>query len=154
MVGEQGNGSVHDGNYSGAGMTVVTLPMPPSTNNMFINGSRGRFRSQKYEEWILEAGWELKRQRPSKCLGPVSLSFEFEEVNGKRKRDISNLIKAPEDLLVKHGVIEADDQFIVRSITVSWSREVHGVRITIEPVVTAFPSASQTESANGSVNRP
>ena len=133
-------------------MTVLTLPMPPSTNNMFINGSKGRFRSQKYDEWILEAGWELKRQRPSQCLGPVSLTFEFQEVEGKRKRDISNLIKAPEDLLVKHGIIEADDQFTVRSISVSWSREVQGVRVTIVP--TAFPKSSNQENANGSSDRP
>ena|SRR6185312_1386798 len=132
-------------------MIVLILPMPPSTNNMFVNGLKGRFRSQKYDEWIQEAGWELKRQRPSKCLGPVSLEFEFQEVEGKRKRDISNLIKAPEDLLVKYGIIEADDQSIVRSISVSWSREVEGVCIKIVPA--AFPSSNQ-ESANGSSDRP
>ena len=80
-------------------MTVIVLPFPPSTNNMFINGSKGRFRSQKYDDWINEAGWELQRQRPSKHDGPVALSFEFQDGRDKRMRDISNLIKAPEDLL-------------------------------------------------------
>ena len=113
-------------------MTVITLPFPPSLNNMFVNGLRGRFRSQKYETWIQEAGWELQRQRPSKVAGPVVLLLEFQEGQDRRKRDISNLVKGPEDLLVKHGIIEADDGSIVRSITSKWTPEVEGVRITIK----------------------
>lgn len=129
-------------------MTVIDLPFPPSTNNMFINGTKGRFRSQKYDEWIIEAGWELARQHPAKCVGPVSLSFEFQDGQDNRKRDISNLIKAPEDLLVKHGVIQADDQTIVRQINVAWSAEVTGVRITISPVgLNRVPSIQTTGGA-------
>ncbi len=115
-------------------MTVLHLPFPPSLNNMFINGSKGRFRSQKYDSWIMEAGQEIMRQRPRKVAGPVILTFEFQEGRDKRKRDISNLVKAPEDLLVKHGIIEADDGSIVRSITSKWTPEVEGVRITIKSI--------------------
>jgi Holliday junction resolvase RusA-like endonuclease len=122
--------------------TVICLPFPPSTNNMFINGSKGRFRSQKYDEWIKEAGWELARQRPAKHVGPVTLSFEFQEGRDKRKRDISNLVKAPEDLLVKHGIIAADDGSIVREINLVWTPHVEGVHITISPVGSAaFPES-------------
>ncbi len=113
-------------------MTVITLPFPPSSNNMFINTSRGRIRSQKYADWATEAGWELTRQRPSKVLGPVNLIFEFQDGRDKRKRDVTNLIKAPEDLLVKHGIIEADDGSIVRRVEAAWSHEVEGVRVTVE----------------------
>jgi hypothetical protein len=35
-------------------------------------------------------------------------------------------------LLVKHGIIEADDGSIVRRVEASWTTEVEGVRITIE----------------------
>lgn len=118
-------------------MTVIELPMPPSLNNMFINGQKGRFRSQKYDEWITEAGWELARQRPAKHVGAVSLSFEFQDSQDKRKRDISNLVKAPEDLLVTHGIIQADDQFTVRKISMEWSDQVKGVRVTITPVASS-----------------
>jgi crossover junction endodeoxyribonuclease RusA len=76
-------------------MIVITLPFPPSTNNLFINTSRGRIRSSKYDEWATEAGWELKRQRPPVVVGPVSLTFEFQSGRDKRKRDITNLLKAP-----------------------------------------------------------
>jgi Holliday junction resolvase RusA-like endonuclease len=112
---------------------VIRLPFPPSVNNLFLNGRSGRFRSQKYDTWIQEAGTEIMRQRPSKCLGRVSLMFEFQEGQDKRKRDITNLIKAPEDLLVKHGIIEADDGTVVRKVSAAWNAEVDGVRITIQP---------------------
>ena len=113
-------------------MTVITLPFPPSLNNMFVNGLKGRFRSQRYDTWIRLAEWDLLRQRPSKVAGPVVLLLEFQEGQDRRKRDISNLVKGPEDLLVKHGIIEADDGSIVRSITAKWTPEVEGVRITIK----------------------
>ncbi len=112
-------------------MTVIDLPFPPSVNNLFINGKHGRFRSQRYDSWIMEAGNEILRQRPSKVVGPVVLSFEFQEGRDNRKRDITNLLKAPEDLLVKHGIIQADDGSIVRSVRASWSEAVEGVRVTI-----------------------
>lgn len=115
-------------------MKPFTLPFPPSVNNLFVNGKSGRFRSQKYDSWIMEAGNEILRQRPAKVAGPVILTFEFSDGHDKRRRDISNLIKAPEDLLVKHRLIEADDQFTVRKISASWAPDVEGVRITIEPV--------------------
>ena len=114
-------------------MSVIVLPFPVSLNNMFVNSSRGRFRSQRYDSWIMEAGTEIMRQRPPKVAGPVILSFEFGEPD-KRKRDISNLIKAPEDLLVKHGIIEADDSSIVRTITAKWVPDVEGVRITVKSI--------------------
>jgi Holliday junction resolvase RusA-like endonuclease len=116
-------------------MTVtVTLPFPPSTNNLFVNGSKGRFPSQKYADWIQEAGWELARQRPSKVAGQVVLFFYFQDNRKPRRpRDVTNLIKAPEDLLVKHGIIEADDNSIVRGVEAYWDDTVTGVRIVIVP---------------------
>jgi Holliday junction resolvase RusA-like endonuclease len=115
-------------------VTVINLPFPPSVNNLFVNGKYGRFRSQRYDSWIMEAGNEILRQRPSKVVGPVVLSFEFQEGRDNRKRDITNLLKAPEDLLVKHGIIQADDGSIVRSVRASWSEAVEGVRVTIHSI--------------------
>ncbi|MEZ0060882.1 Holliday junction resolvase RusA-like endonuclease [Bradyrhizobium elkanii] len=115
-------------------MTAITftLPTPPSVNNLYVNSSRGRFRSQKYDEWIHEAGWEIKRQHPPRIKGPVKLSFEFEEPKTKRPRDLGNLEKATTDILVTHQIIEADDHSIVREIQLKWCAEVEGVRVTIE----------------------
>src|SRR4051812_39161667 len=123
-------------------MTVINLPFPPSVNNLFINGKSGRFRSQKYDSWIMEAGNEILRQRPKRIEGPVNLLFEFQEGQDRRPRDISNLIKAPEDLLVKHGLIQADDNSIVRSVSAKWSAEVEGVRVTVESIFHRVPEVA------------
>lgn len=134
-------------------MTVtLTLPFPISSNNMFVNGSRGRFRSQKYDSWIQEAGTEIMRQRPRKTAGPVNLLLEFQEAKDKRKFDITNRIKPTEDLLVKHGIIEADDWSIVRKVTACFNPEVEGVRITIEPLFQPR-SPNQTENADERIYR-
>jgi Holliday junction resolvase RusA-like endonuclease len=129
---------------------VLKLPFPPSTNNLFINGSKGRFRSQKYADWIAEAGWELQRQRPPKVIGPVDLVFHFQDGRDKRKRDVTNLIKAPEDLLVKHGIIEADDNTIVRSVAAYWADTAVGVEISIFPVASASSETQQGNDNHGS----
>jgi Holliday junction resolvase RusA-like endonuclease len=126
-------------------MIVLHLPFPPSTNNLFINGSKGRFRSQKYADWIAEAGWELQRQRPPKVLGPVDLVFHFQDGRDNRKRDVTNLIKAPEDLLVKHGIIEADDNTIVRSVSAYWADTAVGVEIV---EISSVASASSETQGN------
>lgn len=115
-------------------MKPFSLPFPPSANNLFVNGKHGRFRSPRYDAWIAEAGIEVLRQRPLKYRGPVNLYYEFQDGRDKRKRDLGNLEKATTDLLVLHGIIEADDGTIVRKINLAWSLEVEGVRVTVEPV--------------------
>jgi len=112
-------------------LIVITLPFPPSTNNLFLNGSKGRIRSPKYRAWSTEAGWEIARQRPPKAAGKVVLFYEFGEPDGRR-RDVGNLEKAATDLLVEHGIIEADDNSVVREIRLKWS-DIQGMRVTITP---------------------
>ena len=110
-------------------ITVITLPTPPSTNGLF-SGTTRRHRSPKYDEWITEAGWELKRQRPTPVPGAVCLHLEVKEPT-VRRRDLSNYFKSVEDLLVTHGVIEGDDQRFVRRIIMEWA-DIDGARITIK----------------------
>jgi Holliday junction resolvase RusA-like endonuclease len=128
-------------------MTTFTLPFPPSVNNLFMNGKHGRFRSQRYDSWIQEAGCEIMRQRPKKVAGPVILTYEFQEGKDKRKRDLGNLEKAPTDLLVSHGIISADDGSIVREIKLKWNAEVEGVRVTVSSIFTAFPTQKDNAEA-------
>jgi Holliday junction resolvase RusA-like endonuclease len=113
---------------------TFSLPLPPSVNGLWANGKTRRFRTQNYEDWIHEAGWELKRQRVPGISGPVSIRYELEEPKTKRKTDLGNREKATTDLLVTNGIIEADDQRIVREINLSWSRDVNGVRVTIKSI--------------------
>ena len=112
----------------------LVLPFPPTVNNLFVNNprSRGRFPSKVYKEWQGEASRTLQLQSPLPAFsGPVSLTFRFGRPD-KRRRDLFNLVKAPEDLLVKHGVIE-DDSLVERG-TVEWAEDVNGCLIEIRSI--------------------
>jgi crossover junction endodeoxyribonuclease RusA len=116
------------------GMTVFTLPFPISINAMFADGKFRRHNSQRYDTWIMEATAEIYRQRPKKIAGPVTLLYEIQEGKDKRKRDLGNLEKGLTDLLVSHGIIQADDGSIVREIKLKWNPDVEGVRVTISSI--------------------
>lgn len=110
---------------------TIDLPFPPSVNNLFANGSKGRFPTQQYRDWQQSAGWKILAERPGRLPGPVKIILQYEEKNGRR--DLDNLAKATLDLLVKHNVIDGDHRTVVREINLSWSNAVQGVRVTIEP---------------------
>lgn len=88
-------------------MITIVLPIPPSTNNLFVNGKRGRFKSQKYKDWLEEAGVYLMQQKFVK--GAITGPYELEiRVAMNTRADITNLLKAPEDCLVSIGVLPDD----------------------------------------------
>jgi crossover junction endodeoxyribonuclease RusA len=109
---------------------VIELPMPPSSNNMFVNAGKRRIRSAEYSGWLLEAGYRLKAQRPPLVAGKVSLLIEVEEPKTARRQDVCNREKAVTDLLVSHRVLQGDDQRFVREVTMRWA-DVAGVRVTV-----------------------
>ena len=113
------------------GSITFDLEFPPSVNNLFANGSSGRFTTPAYRDWQTRAGWEVVARRPGRVGGPVKVTLQYEEKSGRR--DLDNLIKPVLDLCVKHQVIDGDHQSIVREINARWSAEVKGVRVTIEP---------------------
>lgn len=123
-------------------MTVITLPFPISVNAMFSDGKTRRHKSQRYADWIAEAGYALKSQRALPVLGPVKLLYEVQEGKDNRRRDIGNLEKGVTDLLVYYGIIEADHDKIVREIRLIWNKDVVGVRVSV-----ASASISTTEVA-------
>lgn len=101
------------------------LPSPPSTNALFTTrrGSRQRIKTDAYRAWITDAGWALagvKHLCPTGTIqGCVGLRIEMPF---NRKRDISNGIKAIEDLLVSHAIIPDDrwvDELDVRRVPVT-----------------------------------
>ena len=113
--------------------TVLTLPLPPSSNHLFA-GKSHRYRSPEYDAWRTDAGWELARQRPPHIVGRVSILIEVAEPKTKRAQDVDNRTKALIDLLVTHGIIQGDDQRYVRRVTAEWSDLPDGVRVTITPL--------------------
>ncbi|MGI9412094.1 MAG: RusA family crossover junction endodeoxyribonuclease [Hyphomicrobiales bacterium] len=96
----------------------LTLPFPPTTNNLFRNvRGKGRVPTKNYEQWMKRALGELMIQRPARLTGYVSVDLAF-GIPDKRRRDLDNLMKAPLDCLVKFGVVE-DDSKIIR-ISARW----------------------------------
>jgi len=106
------------------------LPFPPTVNNLFVNvPGRGRVPSQRYKDWREDANRLLLTQVPlPRFLGPVSLKFTFGRPDARR-RDLSNLIKAAEDMIVSAGVIEDDSK--VHRIVAEWGAS-SGCTVTIE----------------------
>jgi Holliday junction resolvase RusA-like endonuclease len=91
----------------------LLLPVPPSTNNLFRNGSHGgRYKTKAYKAWLTEACWEIKLQRPPTLHPPLRtcLRVLIEAPLGPN-RDIDNGLKAVLDVLTTMGVY-ADDKLI------------------------------------------
>jgi Holliday junction resolvase RusA-like endonuclease len=109
---------------------MIHLPLCPSTNHLFSGNGKRRYRSAEYTAWINMAGLCLIAQRPPPVAGRVSLLIEVEEPKTAIRQDCTNRIKALEDLLVSHRIIEGDDQRFVREVTVRWA-DVEGCRVTI-----------------------
>ncbi len=101
-------------------MLTLQLPFPPTTNNLFFNlpGRRGgRAPTKGYKAWKDRAAVAIRRQAPAPIAGPVTLSIELGRPD-RRRRDLSNYIKALEDALVHHELI--DDDSMVQTLSVSW----------------------------------
>jgi len=87
----------------------LTLPVPPGTNNLFINArgrSRGRIKSPDYREWIERAKPYLdgagKITHKPFCVTIVL------PANIRKNSDVANREKAVTDLLVACGTIPGD----------------------------------------------
>lgn len=96
---------------------TLTLPLCPSTNNLFFNRKGGgRARSVDYEAWLKEAGWLVNTARLTPIRGAVAVCIALPiDMPG----DIDNRAKGALDLLVKHALIEDDKH--VQSLTLQRS---------------------------------
>ena len=99
---------------SQAHMTYYVNP-PPSANNLFFNGKKGRVKSAEYRLWQTTAGLQLNAQNAKPIAGRVDVEYSVPRNN---RRDLGNFEKALSDLLVKQGIIE-DDRKIER-IVMRW----------------------------------
>lgn len=108
--------------------------VPPSTNTLFANvAGKGRVRSERYRSWANAAGWDLKRQRIIRFQCPVYLTIAIGKLSATS--DVSNRVKAVEDLLVEHGIIPGD--------SIKW---VRGVNVFLSPVAFEGVEISITEA--------
>lgn len=89
-------------------MIRFEIDVPPSANHLYANvAGKGRIKTRKYRSWIKTAGWEAKAAVGTrKVEGAWALDIS---VNVHGNRDITNCIKAIEDLVVRLG-LTADDR--------------------------------------------
>jgi len=100
-------------------MIRLELPLAPSANAIWRQGKGGRvYKSTKYKEWLEEAGWMVRQQTKESVTADYILQVTATRPD-KRRRDLDNLLKATNDLLVKMNVIE-DDNFC-RAIVAEWA---------------------------------
>ena len=113
--------------------TTITLPAPPSANNLFVNRrGGGRAKSAEYTDWLLSAGWHLRLQKPQPIHGHVAILAGLERDDARS--DLDNRLKAPLDLLVKHRVIE-DDRHVL-ALAAAWLPAGEGLlRLLIVPAI-------------------
>lgn len=109
-------------------MIKVTLPFPPSVNGLFGGGSnQKRFKSKAYKEWLASCPQLFKYE----IYTPIYISYIFYS-RDKRKRDLSNYIKAPEDYLVAQKVIQDDNWETVARISAEYGGiDKHDPRVEI-----------------------
>ena len=108
----------------------LILPIPPSTNNLFINiAGRGRVISGEYQRWRAAATDSLWQQK-TKCFDvPVSITITVED---KGRRDVDNFAKGICDFLVTHKIIEDDSRKYVRRLTIQFG-DVKECQVDVVP---------------------
>ena len=97
----------------------ITIPLLPRSkkNSSQIIMCRNRpilIPSKLYLEYEKECGYYLKR--PKKAIDTsINLKCKF-IVPDKRKRDLTNLLNAIQDILVHYGILADDNYLIVQSV--------------------------------------
>ena len=112
-------------------MLTLRLEFPPTTNNLFANAARGRgrFPTRQYKAWRERAAVAIRRQAPEPIKGAVMLNIQLGRPD-RRRRDLSNYVKALEDALVQHGLIEDDS--MVQALSMSWGA-IPGATVRVWP---------------------
>lgn len=130
-TGEPGQASRAAGGAA-ASPVHLTMPMPPSVNNAFINRrAGGRAKSPRAKDWESHALWYVKAQRPPLLTGPVIVVFGFERTS--MTADADNRLKLALDLLVTAGVL-GDDRNVV-GLAASWMPAANGLaHVMIAPL--------------------
>jgi Holliday junction resolvase RusA-like endonuclease len=96
----------------------LDISVGPSVNAMYRNvPGVGRVKSSDYKKWAKVAMMEMMAQRKLPLpIPPVCLTIRVPDTNGRG--DISNRVKAVEDILVRMGVLSDDNDKIIRKLIV------------------------------------
>ena len=110
---------------------LISIPVPPSCNNLFANrrDGRGRYKTKRYREWITEAGWMAKSQRPQRVAGKYKFFLSLPPIRG----DASNRVKAAEDLIVSLGLVDDDRHCVNAQVAICDDLNGHAI-VAVEAV--------------------
>lgn len=101
-------------------MIRLSVPFPPTTNNLFMNVGKRRVPTKGYRDWrelaCVLIDNQMHGQEP--ITGPYHMVIELDRPD-KRGRDVSNYAKAVEDSLVLSRVIRDDSDAL--SLMLKWS---------------------------------
>ena len=111
-------------------MIELNLSYPPSANSIWRRAGKHIHLSKQYTTWKREAGWQVIAQKAGAIRGPYKIQINAVRPD-KRRRDLGNLLKATEDLLVSVGVIDDDSK--AEMISMRWVTTGEGIHIRIEP---------------------
>lgn len=114
-------------------MIRLTVPFPPTTNNLFLNVGKRRVPTKSYRAWRELAAVQIDNQMIGQAAitGPYHAVIELQRPD-KRGRDVSNYAKAIEDSLVLCRVVRDDADCL--SLMMKWSdqKPVKGANAFIE----------------------
>lgn len=119
-------------------ITIPLLPRSKKNSSQIIKcGNRTMLIPSKlYKEYEKECGYYLKR--PTMPIDkPINLKCKF-IVPDKRKRDLTNLLNAIQDILVHYGILADDNYLIVQSVDGSrivYEKGVEKTEIEIREVI-------------------
>jgi len=94
-----------------------SLPVPPSTNNLFRNAGKKRIKTERYINWLVDAQLSMHQQRVrGEAPNPCKITISISSGKGFREdRDLDNFAKAVLDLLVENGILAGDSvKFVPR----------------------------------------
>lgn len=111
----------------------LVFPFPPSVNGLYSTNwkTKRRFKSKRYADWEKLADQQLKYQTWCYYDTPVSVTYLYGRPD-KRVRDLPNLSKGIDDLLVRYGILTDDS--LIHEIHASWGGKPGFVEVEIKPL--------------------
>lgn len=136
-------------------MNSCQVPIPPSVNTLYRNvAGRGRVKTKAYRAWIKAAQW-IVHTGIEKVEGPVAVELAFTRgrYGMSLASDVSNRIKAAEDLLVTLNKIDGDTIKTVRrvsaEVTFAQDAEDSTCVLTVTPLDPTTTERSRQEQREG-----
>ena len=113
-------------------IVIETVHVAPSVNALFGTNwsTKKRFATKPYEDWQKAAGWDFNGK--GHIAGEYRLVVTIDKRAVGVRSDLSNRIKAIEDLLVKHGIVD-DDHLCVHLAALWQPLPNRGMRIEVIP---------------------